>query len=307
MNCLLCDSKKHYTCNCSKYNYYVNYFRCMNKKTCPDFNSYSTKLLRVMAYNFVMKKTFYKRSYFYNDKNNKYYDPSEKLPKKLEVKRLRLYRKYDYDPIPVTLNRSQLIMRLKERWKNCYYPLMLKKDEEVKDLEKCVVCTSTVVKMKYWNVIFQKYMDVYVEDECSTHAVLGWRNYGEPPVVCSVCNLTICFKCMSNWIPKKRGFSCPQCRSTKRPIVPKYVFNKGECKMVTYLPDVSPVKNHLNRPICNRTIEFYYMNDVYSGSHYALCRKTAVKRCFTREENMDIYDGLIRAEQKEYIKNIEES
>lgn len=298
MNCVLCDSKKHYTCNCYKRKDYQEYLHVMNTTECPDFHKYSLKALRFMAYSFVMKNTFNEVHGYYNEKRSKYYDANEKLSWKEEVKRKKYYKKFGYDPIPVWLKRTELISRLRERWRKCYYPLLIDNRDKVKELEKCIVCTTKNVKMKYWNVKFQKYMDVYIEDESSV------SNYdivsrGEPPAVCKICKLTTCFTCMSKWIKKKKGFSCPQCRTYLNPYVPKYVFNKTDKCMVTYVSSMMPAGFSFHNYFRDdKAFLFYYVRGINTNSDYILCRKNSLDRYFPDYENTVIYNRLIQLENE---------
>ena len=93
-NCLFCDSARHTTIHCTS-SMNGNYKKLIDIKTieCPDFQSYTLKELKVIAYT----------------------NPYEKsLDGSLGMGNNRLNRKNGRNPIPLTLSKNRMVKVLKK-------------------------------------------------------------------------------------------------------------------------------------------------------------------------------------------------
>lgn len=230
MHCLFCDSKKHQTYKCKspcaeKMERII--FNIMNSNTCPNFSKINTRLLRLMAWNFIFTKSTFPSRIFtiYHKKQTKNFDILEKLPNnKLEKKKQKYCNKYGLDIISHLLPKQQLVAALKKRW-TLYYDSIIKYKKQVNNdinpLEKCNICFDSNVKMICWNNLTCHKFYTYVE-----------QTDKKPPAKCSICSLICCNDCLNKWYDNNP--TCPQCRTPYSFKIPKDVYNENTNKFLDY-------------------------------------------------------------------------
>jgi hypothetical protein len=179
-NCLFCDSARHDTTKCNsnmkgKLNMLLD---CMKNTECPDFGSFTSQELKVVAY-----LTPYEKSMQSNAMGNN-----------------KLNRKYGRTPIPLTLSKTRMVKALCERWKSLHIVRenYSKKTTVMDEIDDCPICFEQIQECRWsW-----------------THSV--WSRDYSVNTVRTKCNHYYCRSCWDNIKPQYYHDTmkpCPLCRT----------------------------------------------------------------------------------------------
>ena len=191
-NCPFCDSTSHKPsdCNSTMGGRRAYLEACMEEKVCPDFNSFTTKELKFIAFHTKYEKAL----------------PFPPLVTKCRWKcgGHNYNRKYGFSPIPMTLSKKRLAQSIASRWSSLR-PVATRK-QNVVECEDCPICYDPIFESN-WNQCTSKWDEEWL---------LRHNKNGE--TFCPVrttCNHLFCAPC---WLQLPRHpdntASCPMCRRT---------------------------------------------------------------------------------------------
>jgi len=179
-NCPFCDSARHIAINCTStmHGKYTALSNVMKSRECPDFNSYATNELKLIAF-----ETPYERN----------------LSILIGMGSNKLNRKCGRNPISLTLSRKQLCKSLKHRWE-LLRPITDRYNNgpnNEEDNTECPICYDNITEC-IW--------------DCPTS---DWTIQYKLGSVRTICNHYYCGNCwknvkLANETPECK--SCPLCR-----------------------------------------------------------------------------------------------
>ena len=186
-NCIFCDSTSHDFKRCTAIRNSSNkIMRCMQSETCPDFNSFTTKELKLVAYLYPFEEgiSHHQEAYFING-YGKYAN-----------------RKMVRNQIPLTLSKRRMVDALCKRWASLQPVVTVYKSKPEKG--ECPICYDTFNKQLWFGHKWR-----------TSHTNSRINNYFP---IKTKCGHIFCNPCWGRIQPREiSALTCPMCRTTIRP------------------------------------------------------------------------------------------
>jgi len=188
INCIFCDSAKHKYDDCpaiqSNIRNKTEIVRCMQSSTCPNFNSFSTKELKLIAYLHPFEEGItyqYETAIF-----SKSYGS-------------HINRKMVRNSIPLTLSKQRLVDALSKRWASLQ-PI-IKQSLSPPECDECPICYETINEPN-WKGYKWKKNRLYTRSGSDIYWPIKTK-----------CGHIFCGSCWRQHKREQHSISCPMCRT----------------------------------------------------------------------------------------------
>ena len=183
-NCIFCDSTSHDFKKCTTIrNSNTKIMQCMQSETCPDFNSFTTKELKLVAYLHPFEKgiSHHQNAYFTNGYGN------------------TTNRKMVRNQIPLTLSKRRLVDALSKRWASLQ-PI-IKQSLSPPECDECPICYETINELN-WKGYKWKKNRLYTRSGSDIYWPIKTK-----------CGHIFCGSCWRQHKREQHSISCPMCRT----------------------------------------------------------------------------------------------